>query len=86
MAQKPQLVKASSLSMIYDNTFGRSPLDELSARSRDLYLTTYTSNRQTPCPCMIRTSNPSKRAAADPCIGPRGHWDRHFIVLYMDRY
>ena len=24
----------------------------------------------------IRTCNPSKRSAADPCPRPRGHWDR----------
>ena len=28
-------------------------------------------------PCGIRTRNPSKRAAADPGLRPRGHWDRH---------
>jgi hypothetical protein len=25
----------------------------------------------------IRTRNPSKRAAADQLLRPRGHWDRH---------
>ena len=29
-------------------------------------------------PCGIRTRNPSKRAAADPHLKPRDHWDRHF--------
>jgi len=24
----------------------------------------------------ILTRNPSKRVAADPCLRPRGHWDR----------
>jgi hypothetical protein len=24
----------------------------------------------------IRTRNPSKQAAADPCLAPRSHWDR----------
>ena len=28
------------------------------------------------CPGGIRTCNPSKRAATDPCLRPRGHWDR----------
>jgi hypothetical protein len=28
----------------------------------------------------IRTHDPSKRAAEDPCLRPHGHWDRH------DRY
>ena len=27
-------------------------------------------------PGVIRTRNPSKRASADPCPKPRGHWDR----------
>ena len=27
-------------------------------------------------PCGIRTQNPSKRSAADPCLRPSGHWDR----------
>jgi hypothetical protein len=29
----------------------------------------------------IRTSNPSKRAAADPRLRPRGHWDRRVLAL-----
>jgi hypothetical protein len=29
-----------------------------------------------PCPGRIRTRNPSKPAAADPRLRPRGHWDR----------
>jgi hypothetical protein len=28
------------------------------------------------CPGGIRTRNPSKRAAADPHLRPRGHWDQ----------
>jgi hypothetical protein len=54
-------------------TLGRTPLDEWSARHRDLYLTTHnTHNRQTSMPPGgIRTRNPSKRAAADPRLRPR---------------
>ena len=47
------------------HTYGRTPLDEGSARRRNLYLTTH--KRQThPCPPPggIRTRNPSTRAAA----------------------
>jgi hypothetical protein len=33
-------------------------------------------------PVGIGTHNPSKRAAADPRIRPRGHWDWHFKFLY----
>jgi hypothetical protein len=64
-------------------TFGRIPLDEWSARRRDLYLTTHnTHNRQTykhPCPGGIRAHNLSRRAAEDLRLRPRGHWDRHDI-------
>jgi hypothetical protein len=27
----------------------------------------------------IQTHNPSKRAAVDPRLRQRGHWDRHFL-------
>jgi len=49
----PQWAKASSFKMFLDNTQrrttgGRTPLDEWSARRRDLYLTTHnTHNKQT---------------------------------------
>jgi hypothetical protein len=29
----------------------------------------------------IRTHNPSKRAAVDPRLRPRGHWDRLYLTL-----
>ena len=32
------------------------------------------------CPGWIRTHHPSKRATADPCLRPRGHWDQ-FVFL-----
>ena len=73
---------ASSFLRFFEITFrhttgGRTPLYEWSARRRDLYLTTHdTHNRQTSMPPGgIRTRNPSKRAAADPRLRPRGHWD-----------
>ena len=31
----------------------------------------------------IRTSNPSRRAAADTRLRPLGHWDRPFVILAM---
>jgi hypothetical protein len=58
-------------------TVCRTPLDEGSARRRDLYLTTQTLTRDKhPCPCENRTHDPSKRSAADLLLRPRGHWDR----------
>ena len=34
----------------------------------------------------IRTSNPSKRAAAEPLLNPRGHWNRlhHGLSISMN--
>jgi len=60
-------------------TVGRTPLDEWSARRRDLYLTTHnTHNRQTSMPPgEVRTHDLSRRAASDLRLRPRGHWDRH---------
>jgi hypothetical protein len=59
-------------------TVGRTPLDEWSARHRDLYLTTHNNhNRQDiHVPGGIRTHNLSSRAVADLHLRPRGHWDR----------
>jgi hypothetical protein len=53
--------------------FGRTPLDEWPARSRDLYETTHnTDTKQTfILPAEFELS-PSKRAAADPRLRPRG--------------
>ena len=59
-------------------TIGRTPLDEWSARHRDLYLTTHNKyKRQIFMPSVgFKPHNPSKRAAADPRLRPCGHWDR----------
>jgi len=59
------------------NALARTPLDEWSARRRDLYLTTHISHkRDIHAPGRIRTRNPSKRATADPRLRPRGQLDR----------
>jgi hypothetical protein len=71
-------------------TAGRTPLDEWSARHRDLYLTTHTTHNGQPSmpPAGFRTRNPSKRSAVDMHLRPLGHWDRRvknynieFLVL-----
>jgi hypothetical protein len=51
-------------------TLRRTPLDEGSARCRDLYLKT-----QTYATGGIGTRNPRKLAAADTYLRQRGHWD-----------
>jgi hypothetical protein len=53
------------------------PLDEESARRRDLYLTTHNTHKDKfPYPGGIRTRNVSKRTAADLRLRPRRHWAR----------
>ena len=59
-------------------TLGRTPLDEWPARRRELYLTTHnTYKTNIHAPGELRTHNPSKRAAEDPCLRPCGQGDRH---------
>jgi len=79
----PQWAKASSFTRFSDRTQrrttgGGTPLDEWSARRRDLYPTTHTTltTDKHPCPGGFRTHNLSRRAAADLRLRPRGHWDR----------
>jgi hypothetical protein len=63
-------------------TLGRTPLDEWSALSRGLYLTTQNpQNRNAHATGGIRTRNPSRQAAADPRLRPRGDWDRRVIII-----
>jgi hypothetical protein len=58
-------------------TVGRTPLDEGSARQRDLYLTTHNTVQETNIHAAdgIRTDDPSKRSAADLRLRRRGRWD-----------
>jgi hypothetical protein len=62
-------------------TIGKIPLDEWSARRRDLYLTTHdTHNRQISMPPDgIRTHNFNRRAATELRLIPRGYLDRRNI-------
>jgi len=63
----PTQVRSSSLCRFLDHTqqrttVGRIPLDELSARSRDLYLTIH--NTHDTCQCRQRVSNPQSLQAS----------------------
>jgi len=59
-------------------TFGRTPLDEWSARRRHLNVTTHTTlTKDSHAPGGVRTYNPSKRGAADPRLRLSGNWNRH---------
>ena len=64
-------------------TVGRTPLDEWSARRRDLYLTTHNTHKQTNIHTSggIRTHDLSRRAAADLRLRSRGYWDRPLFIL-----
>jgi hypothetical protein len=58
--------------------FGMTPLEKGSARLRDLNNIQHSQETDIHAPKGIRTRNPSKRAAADPCLRLRGHRDRCF--------
>jgi hypothetical protein len=65
----------------------RTPLDEWSARRRDLYLTihnTHNGHTSTP-PGGIGTRNPSKRATADPRLKPRGTGISHVSLHFTQK-
>jgi len=79
----PQWVMASSFTWFLDHTqrrttVGRTPLDDWSARHKDLFLTTHNTHKRENIQALggIRTHNPSKISAVDPRLRPRGHWDR----------
>ena len=59
-------------------TVGRTPLDEGSARHRDLYLTTHNTHnrRNIHASGGIRTHNLSSRATSDLRLRSLGHWER----------
>ena len=72
--------KASS-SRLHDHTqdtttVGRTPLDKLSGRRRNLHLTTHNTHDRHPCPRRDWTRIASMWPAADPRLRTRGHWDR----------
>jgi hypothetical protein len=90
VAQQPnsnlgRLILEVSRSHTIRHTAVRTPLDEGSARRRDLYVTTPNTHKRENihAPGGIRTHNPSKRGAADPRLRPRSHWDR---LMYTIEY
>jgi hypothetical protein len=74
----------ASLEHTHIQTHGRTPLDECSARCRDLHLhrTTQHINTSDKHPCPERHSNPrdpTNQAATELRIRLRGHWYRHLV-------
>ena len=84
-ATAPRGARASSFKRFLGHTqqrtiVGRNPLDEWSARRRDLYLTIHnTHNRQTSMP--PAGFEPTISAGERPHLIPRGHWDRPCLLL-----
>jgi hypothetical protein len=74
----------SSLSRIINHrhtTPVRTPLDECSARRRDLYLTIHSTHKKQTCMSPARFE-PTKRVAADPhALGRAANWDRQKYCL-----
>jgi len=85
LARQPPVGHGLLISMFLDHirriAVGMTPLDEWSARRRDLYLTTHNTHyTQTSMPPSgIRTHNLSGRAVADLRLRPHGQWDRPLI-------
>ena len=83
-ATAPQWARASSFRRFLDCTqrritVGRTRPDEWSARRRDVYLITLTTDIH--APGGVRTHNPIRRVAADLRLRPRGHWDRRRVWM-----
>ena len=75
----PKRVMASSFLRFLDHTQRRTTVgrsDQLVAETSTWQHTTLTTDRY-PCPGGIRTHDLSRRAIADLCLRPSGHWDRH---------
>jgi len=76
MVQQPPMGQGLLIvedSWSYSDTLGRTPQDEWPARPDNTQLSHETDIH---APGGIRTHNPNKRAAADPRLRPRCHWDR----------
>jgi hypothetical protein len=73
------IFQASRSHSIRHTTLGMTPLDEGSARRRDLYPTihNYHKRQTSVTPLGFEPTIPaSKRAAAHPSLRPQDHWDR----------
>jgi len=86
----PQWARTSSFTRFLDHTqrgttVGWIPLDEWSARRRDLYLTTQHSHQTNiHAPVGIRSHDLNRRVAADLRLRPHGHWDRQNLLYISE--
>jgi hypothetical protein len=65
---------------------GNTPLDEGSARPRTSTWQHTTLTTDIHAPAGIRTRNPNKRAAADPRLRTRSHWDRLIVYTLVESF
>jgi len=82
----PKEVRTSSILRFSDNTqrhtnFGRTPQDELPSRRRDLFLRTDNTHNTQTLPQRDSKPQSQRRAAADPHLISRSHWDRNSLNL-----
>ena len=88
----PTRAMTSSLTRFLDHTqqritVGRPSLDEWSARRRDLYLATHsTQTTEIHAPGGIRTHDLSKRVATDLRLRPHSHWNRNMDLILTYNY
>jgi hypothetical protein len=78
-------LRCFTITLIGHTTLGRTPLYEWSARHRYLSLTPHKiqhlQDTNIHASDGIRTHNPRQRAAEEPRLRPRGHWDRYVVGL-----
>ena len=86
----PKWARASSFTRFLDHTQRRTtvvmaPLDEWSARRRDIYMTTHNSHNRTDihAPGWLRIHNLNRQAAADLRLRRRGRWGRHLSIVVI---
>ena len=86
----PHWARASSFTRFLDHTrrttVGRTPLDEWSARRRDLWQHTTLNRTNIHAADGIRTHNLSRWAAVDLRLRPRGHWNRQNLAKLLQYF
>jgi hypothetical protein len=85
----PQRAKTSSLPKIHDHTDTTQSVGLLwtsnqpDAETSNLANTQNSQQTNIHAPGGIRTPNSSKRAAVNPHLIPRGHWDLHCFIIII---
>ena len=81
----PFIVEVPRLLSVRHTTLGRTPLDESSARRRDLYLTTHNTLERLPCPRTVWDPQSQEASGGAATPRPRGHRDRpHSYDIHLN--